>query len=424
MANDYGYLKKALLETYQLTVDDYRRKFFSVKQYNGENYTNFWGDLEYNLDQWLGLSNVERTFEGLRELLLKEQFLCSCPKDMAIFLKEHAPVDQKSMLDLAEKYEMAHKFVGSEQARPMFSQGGTSKASNIPASGNPPNNRPAPFPIKCYICNKVGHKANQCQQTNANYNKPSQSDCHFPNRHNSANAGIVRPSLTHDCSIDQSEAQLRCGCSVPVLGNACVEYQQNLPTSMGYVGDEAVRIMRDTGCNGVVVNKNKIKLDEFTGQFKYLIMLDRTMLNVPVARCTIRTPWLSGEVTAMCLDSPVYDLIVGNYSSDVINQGVELPCSGSVPKPSEHVQTTDSCENETYISTYDASISDQLESNNEVSPVSVDKTVSGNTQISVGCTVETRGSEKRNKDTFKPLPVPEQIDTSARDFKAAQKSDP
>lgn len=119
LANDYGYLKKALLEKYQLTVDDYRRKFFSVRQSNGENCTNFWGDLEYNLDQWLGLSNVERTFEGLRELLLKEQFLCSCPKDMAIFLKEHAPVDQKSMLDLAEKYEMAHKFVGYDKARPI-----------------------------------------------------------------------------------------------------------------------------------------------------------------------------------------------------------------------------------------------------------------------------------------------------------------
>ena len=55
----------------------------------------------------------------------------------------------------------------------------------------------------------------------------------------------------------------------------------------------------------------------------------------------------------MCLDSPVYDLIVGNYSSDVINQGVELPCIESIPKPNEHVQTTDSCENETYRSTCD-----------------------------------------------------------------------
>ena len=32
LANDYRYLKKALLAKYQLTVDDYRRKFFSVNE--------------------------------------------------------------------------------------------------------------------------------------------------------------------------------------------------------------------------------------------------------------------------------------------------------------------------------------------------------------------------------------------------------
>ena len=60
LANDYRYLKKALLAKYQLTVDDYRRKFFSVKQVNGESCTNLCGDLEFNLDQWLELSNVEK----------------------------------------------------------------------------------------------------------------------------------------------------------------------------------------------------------------------------------------------------------------------------------------------------------------------------------------------------------------------------
>ena len=70
LANDYRYLKKALLSKYQLTVDDYRRKFFSVRQANEESCTNLWGDLEFNLDQWLELYNIEKTFEGLRELLL------------------------------------------------------------------------------------------------------------------------------------------------------------------------------------------------------------------------------------------------------------------------------------------------------------------------------------------------------------------
>ena len=237
LANDYRYLKKALLAKYQLTVDDYRRKFFSVKQVNGESCTNLCGDLEFNLDQWLELSNVEKTFEGLRELLLREQFLYSCQKDMAMFLKVRAPVDQKSMLDLAINYEWAHKYVGYEEAQPISNQGGMRKCSNITRYRHPQSNRH-------YRCKKVGHRANECRQTN---NKPSQRDYHLKNSHGIADAGVT--SLTHVCSIYESEAQLRCGCSVPVLGNACVDYQPDIPTPTGYVSTEIERVLRDTGCS-------------------------------------------------------------------------------------------------------------------------------------------------------------------------------
>ena len=240
LANDYRYLKKALLAKYQLTVDDYRRKFFSVKQVNGESCTNLCGDLEFNLDQWLELYNVEKTFEGLRELLLREQFLYSCQKDMAMFLKVRAPVDQKSMLDLAINYEWAHKYVGYEEAQPISNQGGMRKCSNIPRYRHPQSNRH-------YRCKKVGHRANECRQTN---NKPSQRDYHLTNSHGIANAGVT--SLTHVCSIYESEAQLRCGCSVPVLGNACVDYQPDIPTPTGYVNTEVERVLRDTGCSDEV----------------------------------------------------------------------------------------------------------------------------------------------------------------------------
>ena len=150
LANDYRYLKKALLAKYQLTVDDYRRKFFSVKQVNGESCTNLCGDLEFNLDQWLELSNIEKTFEGLRALLLREQFLYSCKKDMALFLKVRAPVDQKSMLDMAINYERAHTYVGYEEAQPISNQGGMRKCSNIPRYRYPQSNRHSCSPFNCY----------------------------------------------------------------------------------------------------------------------------------------------------------------------------------------------------------------------------------------------------------------------------------
>ena len=354
LANDYRYLKKALLAKYQLTVDDYRRKFFSVKQVNGESCTNLCGDLEFNLDQWLELSNVEKTFEGLRELLLREQFLYSCKKDMALFLKVCAPVDQKSMLDLAINYERAHKYVGYEEAQPVSNQGGIRKCSNIPRYRHPQSNRH-------YRCKKVGHRANECRQTN---NKPSQRDYHLTNSHGIANAGVT--SLTHVCSIYESEAQLRCGCSVPVLGNACVDYQQYIPTPTGYVSTEIERVLRDTGCSDDVDQGVELK-----------------------CRDAISTQIEEGQKSTTDEYEEVQKSTTDEYEE----------VQKSTTDTYEEVQqsTTDAYEEETYAYnyTYDDIDSDQFESDDNVDREESDTMV------------ETCVSEKqsRNSVTFKPLPV-------------------
>ena len=411
LANDYRYLKKALLAKYQLTVDDYRRKFFSVKQVNGESCTNLCGDLEFNLDQWLELSNVEKTFEGLRELLLREQFLYSCKKDMALFLKVRAPVDQKSMLYLAINYERAHKYVGYEEAQPVSNQGGMRKCSNIPRYRHPQSNRH-------YRCKKVGHRANECRQTN---NKPSQRDYHLTNSHGIANAGVT--SLTHVCSIYESEAQLRCGCSVPVLGNACVDYQPDIPTPTGYVSTEVERVLRDTGCSddvnqGVefkcrdaistqIEEGQKSTTDEYEEVQKSTtdayeeVQKSTTDANDEVQQSTTDACEEVQQSTTDAFEE------VQQSTTDAFEEVQQSTTDAfeevqtSTTDAYEEVQqsTTDAYEEETYVYnyTYDDIDSDQFESDDEVSPDNVDREESDTM-------VETCVSEKqsRNSVTFKP----------------------
>ena len=381
LANDYRYLKKALLAKYQLTVDDYRRKFFSVKQVNGESCTNLCGDLEFNLDQWLELSNVEKTFEGLRELLLREQFLYSCQKDMAMFVKVRAPVDQKSMLDLAMNYESAHKYVGYEEAQPVSNQGGMRKCSNIPRYRHPQSNRH-------YRCKKVGHRANECRQTN---NKPSQRDYHLTNSHGIANAGVT--ILTHVCSIYESEAQLRCGCSVPVLGNACVDYQPDIPSPTGYVSTEVERVLHDTGCSDEVNQGVELKC--------------RDAISTQIEEGQKSTTDEYEEVQKSTTDE--YEEVQKSTTDtyEEVQQSTTDACEEVQKSTTDayeevHQSTTDAYEEETYVYnyTYDDIDSDQFESDDEVSPDNVDREESDTM-------VETCVSEKqsRNSVTFKPLPV-------------------
>ena len=105
--NDYEKLKLALLTHFQLTCDDFRKKFNLSRQSSSESATQFLSRLTHFLDRWISLSGVEKTFEGIRDMILKEQFLNVIPRDFAIFIKENAPKDLVEVADLAKKYTLA-----------------------------------------------------------------------------------------------------------------------------------------------------------------------------------------------------------------------------------------------------------------------------------------------------------------------------
>ena len=102
----------------------------------------------------------------------------------------------------------------------------------------------------------------------------------------------------------------------PVLRNACVEpltgVRSKMPVVKGRVGEKTVEVLRDTGCTGVVVKKDLVDEDQFTGDFNVMLLFDNTARKVPIARIYVDTPYLKGHVEAQCLSDPIYDLIIGN----------------------------------------------------------------------------------------------------------------
>ena len=87
-ARDYYKLKEALLIQYQITQEDYRKKFHSGTQTSTETTSQYLTRLEHFFDKWIRLSNIEESFEGLRELILIEKFLHSCPRELALFIRD------------------------------------------------------------------------------------------------------------------------------------------------------------------------------------------------------------------------------------------------------------------------------------------------------------------------------------------------
>ena len=115
-AQDYDQVKLALMKRYDLTENGYRRKFRASKPEVDESPEQFIVRLDRYLLRWLELLNTERSFEGLNDLIVKEQFIDSCPKELAIHLRERAPETLVQIAKIADQYLEARKtFVQSHE---------------------------------------------------------------------------------------------------------------------------------------------------------------------------------------------------------------------------------------------------------------------------------------------------------------------
>jgi hypothetical protein len=85
-----------------------------------------------------------------------------------------------------------------------------------------------------------------------------------------------------------------------------------MPTAEGLVGQQKVIVLRDTGCSTVVVRKDLVSDEAFTGTMKTCVMIDGTIRRVPVAEIEINTPFFRGKVKALCMRRSLYGLIIGN----------------------------------------------------------------------------------------------------------------
>lgn len=85
-----------------------------------------------------------------------------------------------------------------------------------------------------------------------------------------------------------------------------------MPVQMGYVGGNLIKVLRDTGCSGVVVKRDLVTDDQLTGEVQRCVLIDGTVRNVEEASIYVDTPYFTGNVKAFCMKEPVYDLILGN----------------------------------------------------------------------------------------------------------------
>ena len=332
-AQDYDRVKLALMKRYDLTEDGYRRKFRASKPEVDESPDQFIVRLERYLLRWLELSNTERSFEGLKDLIVEEQFIDSCPKELAIHLRERAPETLDQIAKIADQYLEAHgKHLFSSATKKPLVQSRAEETKNVQsdtttlqcykcnARGHKAINCSA-LARKCFLCGKQGHEARNCRSGGRKSGGQGKDGNPVQSGQVSAGCLVKSPDLNatpeevKSC-IQNDQLLLACGKKVPLLSNACVEpltgVRSKMPVVKGRVGEKTVDVLRDTGCCGVVVKKDLVGEDQFSGDFNVMLLINNTARKVPIPKVYVDTPYLKGHVEARCLSDPIYDLIIGN----------------------------------------------------------------------------------------------------------------
>ena len=298
--DNYDQLKLALLKRYQLTEECFRKRFRESKSEKGETVYQFMARLSRYFRRWIELSGINKTYDGLEDFMVREQYLSTCGQNLAIFLRERTPKDTKEMTRLAEQYIEAR---GAE-----YGSDSNSDSNSKTAAATLPVRTPSYGEKQCYICHRTNHIARDCfyREQHPRYN---------------SNAGGEYSQSNRVFNADSEKEQI--GSSMIdeyMLGDTSMRAEEDskkrMPVCEGLLNDRKVQVLRDTGCSSAAVKMSLVKKHQLTGNDVTCTLIDATQRRFPLARIQVNTPYFTGEVEAMCIENPLYDLIIRNVPAD------------------------------------------------------------------------------------------------------------
>lgn len=307
---DYDVVKEALLRRYNLTDEGYRKKFRESQPEDGETPQQFIVRLKNYLEKWIELSKGKNPMD----LFLIEQFISACPPDVAAYLKQSRIESPDALAEDADRYLAAHgKKLNSRAAAPK-------KLSPRPMTDSLRTRA-------CMICKETGHLARDCARNKTGkWCVNCMSMIHNTEECKSVNRGTP-PGKPRTAAMVQSHGATGNEDgnedihSVQINGKRYVEIgfcRTARPTTgvnkvlNGYVDGKPATILRDTGCNTVLVARRLVDLDKLTGEEGYCLLADGTARKMELANLFIDTPFFRGPVSAMVSDNPIHDLLLGN----------------------------------------------------------------------------------------------------------------
>ena len=336
--SDYGQIKEALLTNFDLTERSFRKKFRDCRPEKAETFRQFSGRLASYLDKWLGLAKVEKTYEAVCDFLARDQFLDCCSHELYLYLK---PKPFKAIDELAHEADL---FADAKGGVPLCISKGQHKSRGVdqaqPKVEPKQDQRPV---VKCKFCGKP-HPTHKCwnnpdnkkfassaefdsqyRGSNSNWGQDrnrgrvDQRDNHY-NSHNDNN--YRTDHQVNFCKINSNVGKGQDKFSFPNSSSeglprkdskgTCHFPRSRLPTAVGTVNGKEIRVLRDTGCTGVVVRRSLVSDGQMLNKQSGVTLINNYNQRCPMARINIDCPFFRGSTDALCIEDPAHDLVIGN----------------------------------------------------------------------------------------------------------------
>ena len=159
-ALNYDKLKVALLKRYELTEEGFKRKYKKCRPENGETFQQFTTRMKSYFTRWIHMASIEKSYEGLQDLILREQLTFICNRDLELFLREREPKSLEQASKLADQYKEARyvdivslTYKNNERSRSRSNSESRSRSRSPTRRGPNQGNQGYPRPrVRCYNC--------------------------------------------------------------------------------------------------------------------------------------------------------------------------------------------------------------------------------------------------------------------------------
>ena len=244
-ANDYKKVKTALLRRFALTQEGFRQKFRSCLPESDESAPQFAVRIESYLIRWIEMAGADKSFNGVKDLLLREQFINASQTDLALFFKERKPGNISEMAELAEQYLEAHGNLFMKQDK-LATQG--KKSDKLDTGKHENRSKPYGEGAKsmtaggkqirtCYFCRKQGHVLKDCFERQRQLKRQGgkhaaglmscvadQTEVKVDEDQGDvleASACYSDGKSDHGCCVHDNKVRLECGHKLPVINALC-----------------------------------------------------------------------------------------------------------------------------------------------------------------------------------------------------------